>query len=210
QAHGAKINGKISGSIGDLGCFSFYPTKNLSAFGDAGMVTTNSKKLYRKLLELRDCGRSKKRYLHNIIGYNSRLDNIQASYLRLKLKQINKWTDARIHNANIYSKPLKETKGLVAPFVPKDFKHVFHVYSIRTKKRKKLMQEFSRNKIPCSVFYPLPLHLQKANRYLGYKRGDFPVAEKISKEILAIPVHPNLKKEDVVKIVSIIKRVQNG
>jgi len=210
QAHGAEIRHKVSGSIGDLGCFSFYPTKNLSAFGDAGLVTTNSSKLYKKLLQLRDCGRSKKRYLHNIIGYNSRLDNIQAGYLRLKLKQLNKWTDARIRNACVYSKHLKNIKDVIAPFVPDGFKHVFHVYSIRTKIRKELIQGFSKYRIPCYIFYPLPLHLQKANRHLGYRRGDFPVAEKVSQEILAIPVHPNLSKEDIIKISSVIKRVHNG
>lgn len=210
QAHGAKIKGKASGSMGDLGCFSFYPTKNLSAFGDAGMVTANSKSLYKKLLQLRDCGRSKKRYLHNIVGYNSRLDNAQACYLRLKLKQLNKWTDSRIKNAGVYSKMLKYAKGVTTPLVPSGFEHVFHVYSIRTKMRKKLMQELSRHKIPCSVFYPLPLHLQKVNRPLGYKYGDFPVAERISKEILALPIHTNLKRSDIIKIVYVIKRVHNG
>jgi dTDP-4-amino-4,6-dideoxygalactose transaminase len=210
QAHGAKINNKIAGSLGDLGCFSFYPTKNLSAFGDAGMITTNSNKLYNILLQLRDCGRSHKRYLHNILGYNSRLDNVQAAYLRLKLKQLNKWTDLRIKNANTYYRLLKDVRGLMVPVTPQGFRHVFHAYSIRTKIRKKLMQEFHRYKIPCSIFYPLPLHLQKANRYLGYRYGDFPVAEKVSKEILSIPVHPNLKKEDILKIVSVIKRVHNG
>jgi len=210
QAHGAKIKGRVSGSMGDLGCFSFYPTKNLSAFGDAGMVTANSKSLYKKLLQLRDCGRSKKRYLHNIVGYNSRLDNAQACYLRLKLRKLNKWTNLRIRNAGIYSNLLNGTPGVSTPLVPSGFKHVFHVYSIRTRMRKKLMRELSRNKIPCSVFYPLPLHLQKVNRHLGYRYGDFPVAERISKEILALPIHPNLKRSDILKIVSVIKRAHNG
>lgn len=210
QSHGARIKNRIAGSMGGTGCFSFYPTKNLSACGDAGMVTTNSKKLYDKLLQLRDCGRSTKRYLHNIIGYNSRLDNVQAAFLRLKLRRLSKWNEARINNAKTYSRLLKETSGIITPRIPRDFKHVFHVYSIRTNKRGKLEKEFKKHKIPFTVFYPLPLHLQKANSYLGYKRGDFPVAERVCRDILALPVHPHMQKKDIVRIVSIIRKVHNG
>ncbi|MBL7197625.1 MAG: DegT/DnrJ/EryC1/StrS family aminotransferase [Candidatus Omnitrophica bacterium] len=210
QAHGAKIKNQFSGSIGHFGCFSFYPTKNLGAAGDAGMITTNSKTHYRKLLQLRDCGRDKKRYEHIIVGYNSRLDNIQAAFLRLKLAKLAKWTAKRIINANTYNRLLKDIEGTVTPFTPKGFKHVYHVYSIRTNKRSRLIGEFERNKIPFSIFYRLPLHLQKSNRYLKYKIGDFPVAEKVSKEILSLPIHPNFKKKDILKIVSIIRKVHYG
>lgn len=207
QAHGAKIGKKKAGSIGDIGCFSFYPTKNLSAFGDAGAITTNNRKLYEKLLQLRDCGRplNNKRYLHNIIGYNSRLDNIQAAILRLKLKHINKWNERRIDNAKIYSQNLKSTDGIIIPKIPENFKHVFHIYSIRAKKRNKLIGILTKNKIPYTISYPLPLHLQKANLYLGYQRGDFPIAEKVSKEILGLPIHPYLKKANIERIYRIIK-----
>jgi len=210
QAHGAKFKGRIAGSIGNFGCFSFYPTKNLSAFGDAGMITTNSKKLYKRLLQLRDCGRSNKRYLHPIIGYNSRLDNAQAAFLRYKLGMIEKWNTTRIDNANIYSQYLEGIKGVIVPKIPKHLRHVFHIYPIRTKRRKKLISGFKKDRIPFSIFYPLPLHLQKANRYLGYKQGDFPIAEKVSKQILALPVHPHMKKKDILKIVSVIRKVHNG
>ena len=210
QAHGAKIRGRFVGGLGDIGCFSFYPTKNLSAFGDAGMITTNSKLLYNKLLQLRDCGRAGKRYLHNVIGYNSRLDSIQAACLRLKLKYIKKWNMARIINTRIYARLLKDVKGVTLPKIINDSKPVFHIYPIRTKRRKKLISEFKKDKIPFSIFYPLPLHLQVANRSLGYKQGDFPIAEKVSKEILALPVHPHMKKRDILKIVSIIRKVHNG
>lgn len=209
QAHGAKIKARKAGSMGNFGCFSFYPTKNLGAFGDAGMITTNSKKHYNKLLLLRDCGRSKKRYLHSIVGYNSRLDNVQAAFLRLKLRRLNSWNIKRINNARQYSHLLKDIKGLIIPKVPKGFKHVFHIYPIRTTRRSRLIQEFSRQKIPHCIFYPLPLHLQQANKYLGYKLGDFPVSEKISKDILALPVHPGIKNKDLSKIVSVIKKVHN-
>lgn len=210
QAHGAEINGKKAGSIGDFGCFSFYPTKNLSAAGDAGMITTNSRKYYNKLLQLRDCGRSKKRYLHSIIGYNSRLDNIQAALLRIKLRKLNIWNSIRINNAKIYSRLLKDIKEVIIPMVPKNFKHVFHIYPIRTKKRQKIIKEFLEHKIPYAIFYQLPVHLQKANKYLGYKLGDFPEAEKTSEEILSLPIHPNISTKDILKIISIIKKVHNG
>ena len=210
QAHGAKIRGRFVGGLGDMGCFSFYPTKNLSAFGDAGLITTNSKRLYNKLLQLRDCGRARKRYLHNVIGYNSRLDSLQAACLRLKLKHIKKWNMARIANARVYARLLKGVKGVALSKVIKNSKPVFHVYPIRTNKRKKLIKELLRYKIPYAIFYPLALHLQKAYRNLKYRKGDFPISEMVSKEILALPIHPNLKQSDIKKIVSIIRKVHNG
>ncbi|MFC1646344.1 DegT/DnrJ/EryC1/StrS family aminotransferase [Candidatus Omnitrophota bacterium] len=207
QAHGAKIKAKTAGSMGHFGCFSFYPTKNLSAFGDAGMITTNSKKYYKKLLQLRDCGRVKKRYEHVIIGYNSRLDNIQAAFLRLKLKHLSKWTSKRICNAKAYSWLLKDVKGVTTPFVPRGFKHAYHAYSILTNKRARLIKEFKENNIASSIFYQIPLHLQKANRFLGYKRGDFPISEKISKQIISLPIHPSLSMKEILRTVSIIRKV---
>jgi len=210
QSHGAKINDKIAGSIGNFGCFSFYPTKNLGACGDAGMIITNSAVFHKKLLQLRDCGRGRQRYLHPIVGFNSRLDNIQAAFLSLKLKYLNMWTKKRISNANYYAKQLKNIKGVIAPKVPKGYKHVFHIYPIRTSKRKKLITKFKENKIPFSIFYQLPLHLQKANSYLKHKRGDFPISERVSKSILALPVHSSLKTKEINKIVKIIREVHNG
>lgn len=209
QAHFAKIKGKFSGAMGHFGCFSFYPTKNLGGCGDGGLVTTNSKAFYKKLLQLRDCGRDKKRYEHIVIGYNSRLDNIQAAFLRLKLKNIDKLNQKRIANANTYTKLLKNRKGVTTPFVPSGFKHVFHVYSIRTKKRGLLIKKLRENNIAFSIFYQIPLHLQKANRYLKYKKGDFPVSENVSKEIISLAVHSSLKKSDILKTVSIIRKVHH-
>lgn len=210
QAHGAAMQGKMAGSTGTFGCFSFYPTKNLSAFGDAGLVTTNQKHMYKKLLQLRDCGRGKKRYVHSVVGYNSRLDTVQAAILRLKLKHIDEWNDARIKNAAYYSELLAGVPGVSIPSIPHGYRHVFHVYSIRTRKRKKLIETFQKYKIPSSIFYPLPLHLQPANRYLGYRRGDFPVAERVSQEILALPIHPSLERSDIEKVVAAIREVHRG
>jgi dTDP-4-amino-4,6-dideoxygalactose transaminase len=210
QAHGAKINSSPAGSFGDFGCFSFYPTKNMGACGDAGIITTNSNKYYKKLLQLRDCGRSKERYLHPIIGYNSRLDNIHAALLRLKLNEIANWNKKRISNANLYSKLLRGLNGVTTPHSPENYSHVFHAYSLKTTKRKELVAEFKNTNIPYSIFYQLPLHLQKANKYLNYKKGDFPISESVSREILSLPVHPSLKKDEILKVVSIIRKVHNG
>lgn len=209
QAHFAQIGNRLAGEMGDFGCFSFYPTKNLSGCGDGGLVTTNSLNLYKRLLQLRDCGRTKHRYEHGIIGYNSRLDTIQAAFLRLKLKQISKWNKKRISNAHTYNKFLKDVKGVALPFIPSNFKHVYHVYSIRTNKRNKLVKEFQKNGIAFSIFYQIPLHLQIANKYLNYKKGDFPIAEQISHEIISLAVHPSLKKSEILKTISVIRKVHH-
>lgn len=210
QAHGAQINGKKAGSFGVLGCFSFYPTKNLSAFGDAGLITTNSKKHYQKLLQLRDCGRAKHRYLHPILGYNSRLDNIQAACLRLKLKRLDLWNSRRAQNAARYTRYLQGIRGVIAPSVPRGYAHVFHVYNIQTKKRTQLMKAFKEQQVPYGIFYQLPLHLQVANRDLGYSRGDFPVAERIAERVLGLPIHPSVTENDIRKISQIIRAVHHG
>ena len=146
QAHGSKINDRFAGSIGDFGCFSFYPTKNLSAFGDAGLITTNSNKYYMRLLQLRDCGRGKIRYEHKLIGYNSRLDNSQALFLRLKLEHLREWNQKRIKIARLYTNYLKEINDLIIPFTPQGYKHVFHVFAIRTRKRNKTPNGYNKRK----------------------------------------------------------------
>lgn len=210
QAHGAQIKGAKAGSLGAFGCFSFYPTKNLSAFGDAGLITTNSKKHYERLLQLRDCGRAKERYLHPVLGYNSRLDNIQAACLRLKLKKLDRWNRQRVQCAAEYSRFLRGIDSIITPHIPPDYVHVFHVYSIRTKKRKQLIEAFKRNRIPHSIFYQLPLHLQKANKNLGYKRGNFPAAELVSEEIIALPVHSRISEKDIRRIARLIREVHHG
>jgi len=210
QAHGAQIGDRKAGDFGACGCFSFYPTKNLSAFGDAGLITTNSKRVYESLLRLRDCGRSSKRYLHSVLGYNSRLDNIQAACLLLKLQKLDEWNKKRMDNARLYAEQLKNTRGIILPCVPKGYTHVFHVYSIRTKKRDALIEEFKASNIPFGIFYPVPLHMQKANASLGYRRGDFPVSEQVANEIISLPIHPKLSEKDIATVASAIKKVHSG
>lgn len=192
QAMGTKYNGKFTGSIGDIGCFSFFPSKNLGAFGDAGMIVTSDKRLYERLLSLRNHGSTQK-YYHSILGYNSRLDEIQAAILLEKLKFLEAFLECRIKIAKTYTKNLK---GLVkAPTILSDFGHTFHQYCIETPYRNELMDFLTKNQIATAIYYPLPLHLQKAFQYLGYKKRDFPVAEKVAENILALPISPTLTKE---------------
>ena len=213
QAHGASIkmsDGKwrIVGSIGDIGCFSFYPSKNLGAMGDGGMITTDNEEVYRKILILRDYGRVSK-YEHKAIGYNSRLDTLQAAILRVKLKRIKHWNRMRQKAAGIYNKLLKDIPGLIKPHVSDSVKHVCHVYAIRTKKRDQLLRLFRENGIQVLIHYPIALHLQKAYRNLGYKRGDFPVSEIVARQIISLPIYPHLKENQIKFVVKIIKESLN-
>ncbi len=206
QAHGAVYKTSKAGSIGDTGCFSFYPTKNLGGFGDGGMVVTDNKNLYERLLILRDCGR-KSKYEHVVLGYNSRLDTIQAAGLRVKLKYLDRWNRMRRYNAQFYDKLLEDTQDLIRPFVPDYCEHVYHIYAVRVKNRKKVMKCLQSNGIGTIVHYPIPLHLQQVYRGLGYGRGDFPVAERICQEIISLPMHPLLTNKEIKYVAGVLKKV---
>jgi dTDP-4-amino-4,6-dideoxygalactose transaminase len=223
QAIGAEIKLKTAtkkskvlkaGAIGDLGCFSFFPSKNLGAYGDGGMVVTNNKKLAEKIRLLRNHGSSpKEKYLNLILGTNSRLDAIQAAILRLKLRYLKKWIRMRAEKAAYYTSQLnKLTKlskltKLVTPIIAPNRTHTFHQYTIRVsaRVRSKLIKYLSQNGIPTMIYYPIPLHLQPAFKYLGYKKGDFPEAEKASKEVLSLPIYPELEKKEQDFIIRTIK-----
>jgi len=203
QAHGATYKGRKTGSLGDIGCFSFYPTKNLGACGDGGMLVMNDEELAKKARLLRDYGRDTG-YTHTILGYNSRLDEVQAAILRVKLKYLDDWVEKRRTNAKIY-RELLDIPDLVLP-VEKDYaKHAYWVYVIRAKQREKLQDTLAKKGVETAVTYPVPIHLQKAFSYLGISDGTFPVAEKISNEILSLPVHPGLREEEIRYISRIIK-----
>lgn len=209
QAHGAKYRlsnncWRMAGSMGDLGCFSFYPTKNLGALGDGGMIAVDDKKIYEGLLMLRDYGR-KSRYEHVRLGYNSRLDTVQAAILRIKLRHLRKWNQLRRESAAVYKKELKGVKGIIIPFESDYSHHVFHVYAARLKNRKKVMERFKAEGIGALIHYPIPLHLQKVYKGLGYKKGDFPVAERVAQEIVSLPMYPYLKKSQIKFIAKVIK-----
>ena len=204
QVHGAEYKGRKAGSIGDAGCFSFYPSKNLAAFGDGGMVVSNGNKIAQKIKMLRDHGQIKK-YEHLIEGCNSRLDEIQAAILRVKLKRLDEQNKLRRKNASIYNELLKDVDEIITPFEAEYAKHVYHLYVIRTEKRDELQEYLKSNGILTGLHYPIPLHLQKAYEYLGYKEGDFPVAEACAKHIISLPMFPELTREEIAKVVSEIK-----
>ncbi|MFH1094499.1 MAG: DegT/DnrJ/EryC1/StrS family aminotransferase, partial [Candidatus Omnitrophota bacterium] len=184
QAHGAQIRINANkwqtvGTFGDIGCFSFYPTKNLSGCGDAGLVVSSDQAVFNRLLMLRDQGRrgGSNRYMHYVRGYNSRLDTLQAAILRQKLKFLDKWNAVRQCMAGIYSKQLKDMIDVTVPYQDDNYQHVFHLYPILVKRRDFLHKQLQSCNIPTGIVYHKPLHLQPAYRDLEYKRGDFPVSE---------------------------------
>jgi len=195
QAFGAEYNGKKAGALSDAGCFSFYPTKNLNAFGDAGIVTTNSDSLAENIRMIASHG-SKEKYNSISIGVNSRLDAIQAACLSVKLNYIDKWNNLRKQKAKLYNQLLKDT-DVITPSEEEYAKHVYHLYVIRTEKRDKLQKYLKSRGIATMVYYLIPIHLQDAYKYLGYKEGDFPVTEMISGEIISLPMFPELKDEEI-------------
>ena len=206
QALGAEYKSRKAGTIGDLGCFSFFPTKNLGACGDGGMIVTNNKKLADKIRLLRNHGSSlREKYLNLILGTNSRLDTIQAAILRVKLKRLKKWNKKRIENAKYYNKKLEGVGDIRIPVVTPSQTHIFHQYTIRAKRRNKLRKHLKEKGVPTMIYYFLPLHLQPAFQYLGYKRGNFPIAERAAKEVLSLPIYPELTKKDQNYIIQKIK-----
>lgn len=207
QAHGAEYKEKKVGSIGDAGCFSFFPAKNLGALGDGGIVTTNSKRIAQKVRMLRNHGR-KSKYLHETIGFGERLDNLQAAILDIKLKKLEKNNQLRRKWAKLYSDLLKDT-GYILPIEKSWAKHVYYVYTIRYPKRDKIIHSLKSLEIGSGIYYPIPIHFQPSFKYLGYKQGDFPITEKIVKEIFSIPMFPELTQEEVKHISSSILEMIN-
>ena len=207
QAHGALYKDKKVGSFGDVACFSFYPTKNLGAFGDGGMVITNSEEMKERLLLLRDYGR-KGRYEHILKGYNSRLDTLQAAILRVKLKHLDEWNEKRRKNAHLYAKLFKENNiDLVLPNESDYAKHVYHLYPVRVKDRKSVMEKLAEKGIRTLMHYPIPIHLQDAYKDLGHKKGDFLISEKCCEEILSLPMYPELPEEEIKYVVASFREI---
>jgi dTDP-4-amino-4,6-dideoxygalactose transaminase len=196
QAHGAEYKGKRAGSLGAAGCFSFYPGKNLGAYGEAGAVVTNDKDMADKMKMFRDHGQSRK-YYHGLIGWNARMDGFQGAVLSVKLKYLEEWNESRRKNAALYRKTLAGVEGLVLPEEAAYGRHVYHLYPIRVKNRDRLLEALAEKEIYCGIHYPVPLHLQEAYGGLGYKRGDFPVAETIASELLSLPMFPELTEEQI-------------
>ena len=209
QAHGASYKGKRIGSIGDIACFSFYPTKSLGGFGDGGMVVTNDEEIYKKCLMLRDYGRQG-RYEHKIKGFNSRLDTMQAVVLLAKLKRLDKWNKMRSANASYYGKLFKKIDGIRPPISKSDRTHVYQTYAIRIKNRDKILEGLKSKGIGALIHYPIPLHLQEAYAELGHKRGDFPVSEKLADEVLSLPMFPHMTKKQITYVCESLKNLVNG
>jgi len=215
QAHGAIYfskgesvsgeKGKKAGSLGIMGCFSFYPGKNLGAYGDGGAVVTSDEKLYRKLKMIRNYGSSKK-YYHDTIGYNSRLDTIQAAVLGIKLKYLENWNNKRFANAKLYDQKLKGLGDLVLPKIDEQNRSVFHLYVVRTKRRDELLKYLKVNDVQCGIHYPVPIYSLGAYSSLGLKPEDFPVTEEFSKQILSLPIYAELKEEQINTVAKLMKK----
>lgn len=204
QAHGALYKGRKVGSFGDIGCFSFYPAKNLGAFGDAGAIITNKRRVAESIRILRNVGQKEKN-IHDVIGYNSRLDTIQAAILRIKLKHLPTWIKKRRSVAKYYTYQLRDLP-IVLPSELPYARASYHLYVIRTKYRDRLRQYLQKREIICGVHYPTPIHLQPGMRSLGYKKGDFPVSEKSAQEVLSLPLYPELTQKQLETIVLQIKK----
>ena len=204
QAHGALYKGKRTGSLGDAAGFSFYPGKNLGAMGDGGAVTTNDGSLSEAIRSLRNYG-SQKKYVNDVLGFNSRLDELQAALLRVKLKHLDTWNERRGKAAERYNETLKES-ALVLPYVPDYAKPVWHLYVVNIEERDKLQKYLADNGIGTLIHYPIPPHLQKAYVSLGFNLGDFPIAEKMAEQILSLPMGPHISDEQIEIIINAILR----
>lgn len=194
QSHGAKFNGKMVGTFGDIGCFSFYPSKNLGAFGDAGAIVTNDEKISYDIRVFRNYG-SEKRYYNKVIGANSRLDEIQAGLLRVRLKHMKEITDERVSIAKRYSQELKN-KLIKLPKIRENTDSVWHQYVIRTSERERLIEYLNKHEIGTIIHYPIPPHLAEAYEYLGFTNGYLPITELLAKEVLSIPMYNGMTNEE--------------
>jgi len=204
QAIGAIYKEENAGTIGDIGCFSFYPSKNLGGYGDGGLVTVNDDSLAELLRSLRVHGAAKTKYQHDYVGINSRLDAIQAAILTVKLSYLKDWSEKRRSVASYYNKHLKDTPVRL-PEIAQNNMHIFHQYVIATPRRDLLKKYLEQQGIETVIYYPISLHLQKCFEFLGYKEGDFPVSENASKEVLALPIFPEITQEEQDFIIGHIK-----
>ncbi|WP_345162866.1 DegT/DnrJ/EryC1/StrS family aminotransferase [Pontibacter saemangeumensis] len=205
QAHGARYENKFAGTFGDAGAFSFYPTKNLGALGDAGAVVTNDEAIAQFVQMYRNYGEAQK-YRSEVVGVNSRLDELQAAVLRVKLQNLDQLNAERQRLAAIYKEELQGTEELVLPVTAPGCGHVYHIFSIRTRRREALQQWLRVQGIYTAVHYPVPVHLQPAYRFLGHKAGDFPVAEELAQTSLSLPLFPGLKQHEQERVVDMVRK----
>ncbi|BAY66045.1 glutamine--scyllo-inositol transaminase [Calothrix brevissima NIES-22] len=208
QAHGAEYKGQRVGSIGDIGCFSFYPGKNLGAYGEGGMIVTSNPEYTHTMQMLRDWGQER-RYHHVLKGYNYRMDGIQGAILRVKLRYIEEWTEARRTHAAQYNRLLANS-GLTTPVALPHNRHVYHVYAVRTSQREWLQQQLNAEEIQSGIHYPIPVHLQTAYSDLGYQQGDFPHSELAAREVLSLPMYAELTTAQVSKVADSLQNILQG
>jgi dTDP-4-amino-4,6-dideoxygalactose transaminase len=208
QAHGAEYKGRRAGSIGETGCFSFYPGKNLGACGEGGAIVTNNPDLEKKIRILRDHGQPKK-YYHTVIGWNARMDGLQGAILSVKLKHLVPWNEARRKNAQLYGELLAEVDGVFVPREADYAKHVYHIYAIRLQNRDALISALAEKDITCGIHYPVPVHLQEAYHFLELRAGSYPIAEKCAEELVSLPMFPELTKGQIHHVVHEIKKFLN-
>jgi dTDP-4-amino-4,6-dideoxygalactose transaminase len=198
QAHGATYKGRKTGNLGDVACFSFYPSKNMTVGGDGGMLTTNLERVAAKAAKLRNCGR-KSKYVHDIVGYTARLNTVNAAIGRVQLKYLDRWNEKRVRNAETYDRLLSDIDELVLP--PRGrggIRPVYHLYTVRTRSRDKLAEWLGSNGIQCGVNYVLPIHLQPIyKKMFGFRRGMYPASEELCRTCLSIPMYPDLSLDEV-------------
>ncbi len=206
QAHGSSYKGRPVGSLGDIACFSFYPTKSLGGFGDGGIVVTNSEEVYKKVQMLRDYGREG-RYEHVIKGFNSRLDTVQAVILAAKLPYLDEWNKMRNKMGSLYCELLKGVDGVVTPTTLEDRSHVYQTFAVRLRNRDAVLEAMKAKGIGVLIHYPIPVHLQKAYEDVGCKLGDFPVSEQLANEVLSLPLFPHMKEEQVTYVCDTLKGI---
>lgn len=209
QAHGASYGGRKIGTLGDAVCFSFYPGKNLGAYGDAGAVTTDDSRMAERIAMLRDHGRSAK-YEHTIEGFSARLDGLQAAILSAKLRHLDEWTARRQQHARRYTEALSGTAGVETPDEDRDGPSVYHLYVIRVQNRARLQERLHERGIQTGVHYPIPLHRQPAYEYLGLGEGKFPVTEQLAREVLSLPMYAELTPEQIDYVVEQVKVAVSG
>jgi dTDP-4-amino-4,6-dideoxygalactose transaminase len=206
QSHGSEYKGRMAGSMGVAGAFSFYPGKNLGAYGEAGAVTTNDGDLAARMRMIRDHGSSKK-YYHSYVGWNARMDGFQGAVLSVKLPYLASWNEARRKNGKLYDTFLDGAKGIIAPKEMPYAKHVYHIYAVRVQNRDAVIAALGEKGIGTNIHYPVPIHLQDAYSFLGLKAGTCPVAEKCASEFVSLPMFPELSAEQIEYVCSELRKI---
>jgi dTDP-4-amino-4,6-dideoxygalactose transaminase len=206
QAHGAEYKGRKAGIMGAAGCFSFYPGKNLGAFGEGGGIVTNDPDLAQKMRVLRDHGQARK-YYHDTIGWNGRMDGIQGAILSIKLRRLAESNARRRQHAALYDRLLSSVPGIITPAVADYATHIYHIYAVRVKNRDQVLADLGQLGISCGIHYPVPLHLQAAYRSLRWVKGAFPVSERCAEEFLSLPMFPELTPAQIEAVVEALKKV---